>query len=222
MSVSQLCRGAQVRSVIIFTVCRGRYSTCLLGCLLFRCPAIMFLPSWILYLALSPHLSTVVPQPAPTKTPEATPAPRRWVEGLDVSGADWPVINLADQARAGAQFAYIRCTYGAGRSSPRIPCRPTTDTFWSDGLEPHFNDHWQVAERAGLLIGAYHVADPRASSGGSQALFFWRNGGHRCRWSAHLSLVKCAEARLRGRSGDPDAAGRSFHRDGAGSSVRLQ
>lgn len=82
--------------------------------------------------------------------------------GHDVSAyqkdIDWPAARAK-----GARFVYVKAT--------------ESHTY----RNPLFRGQYDGARQAGLLRGAYHFALPNASTGGTQARYFLRNGG---RWTA--------------------------------------
>jgi len=80
------------------------------------------------------------------------------VPGLDVS-AHQPSISWSLVASAGAQFAYVKATEGAGI------------------INPDFAAQYNGAYQAGLTRGAYHFALPDRSGGAAQARYFVANGG---------------------------------------------
>jgi GH25 family lysozyme M1 (1,4-beta-N-acetylmuramidase) len=95
-------------------------------------------------------------------TPESTWMPTFGVQGLDVSNYQ-AGINWQQQWNMGARFAYIKATEGNYYSSPS------------------FGAQYQGARAVGMIRGAYHFANPMASSGADQARLFVRGGGG---WSA--------------------------------------
>ena len=80
------------------------------------------------------------------------------VQGLDVSeyqpSVDWP-----NQWSLGARFAYIKATEG---------------NYYTN---PLFGSQYSGSRSAGLIRGAYHFANPAASSGADQARIFVASGG---------------------------------------------
>ena len=84
------------------------------------------------------------------------------VQGLDVSKYQ-AGINWQTEWNMGARFAYIKATEGNYYTS-------TT-----------FSDQYLGSRAVGMIRGAYHFANPAASSGADQARIFVRNGGG---WSA--------------------------------------
>jgi len=93
---------------------------------------------------------------------EGTWMPSFGVQGLDVSKYQ-AGINWQTQWNMGARFAYIKATEGNYYTS-------TT-----------FSDQYQGSRAVGMIRGAYHFANPAASSGADQARTFVKNGGG---WSA--------------------------------------
>jgi uncharacterized protein with LGFP repeats/GH25 family lysozyme M1 (1,4-beta-N-acetylmuramidase) len=93
---------------------------------------------------------------------EGTWMPSFGVQGLDVSKYQ-AGINWQTQWNLGARFAYIKATEGNYYTS-------TT-----------FSDQYQGARAVGMIRGAYHFANPAASSGADQARIFVQGGGG---WSA--------------------------------------
>lgn len=79
-------------------------------------------------------------------------------QGLDVSSHQGSV-NWPDQARQGAQFAYVKATEG-------ITYR-----------NPHFAEQYNGSFATGLTRGAYHFALPDVSGGVRQADYFVSHGG---------------------------------------------
>ena len=94
-------------------------------------------------------------------TIEGTWTPTFGVQGLDVSYYQ-AGVNWQEQWNMGARFAYIKATEGNYYSSPS------------------FASQYQGARNAGMIRGAYHFANPMASSGADQARIFVQGGG---RWS---------------------------------------
>ncbi|MER7399582.1 lysozyme [Streptomyces sp. NPDC000151] len=86
------------------------------------------------------------------------PQPLAGVAGMDVSShqgnVDWPAAW-----RAGARFAIVKATEGAGYRSPK------------------FGQQYGGAYNVGMIRGAYHFALPNTSSGATQANYFVDNGG---------------------------------------------
>lgn len=93
---------------------------------------------------------------------EGTWMPSFGVQGLDVSKYQ-SGINWQTEWNMGARFAYIKATEGNYYTS-------TT-----------FSDQYLGSRAVGMIRGAYHFANPAASSGADQARIFVRNGGG---WSA--------------------------------------
>ena len=80
------------------------------------------------------------------------------VPGFDISG--WQESTDFEAAYAdGNRFVYIKATEGT--------------TYTSD----KFSSQYAGATEAGLIRGAYHFAQPAASTGAEQAQFFVENGG---------------------------------------------
>lgn len=80
------------------------------------------------------------------------------VPGFDISG--WQSsTDFAKAYAAGDRFVYIKATEGT--------------TFKSS----MFNTQYTGATNAGFIRGAYHFAQPAASSGAAQATYFAANGG---------------------------------------------
>lgn len=93
---------------------------------------------------------------------QGTWTPNFGVLGLDVSEYQ-PSVNWAQQWTMGARFAYVKATEG---------------NYYTN---PIFNNQYSGARNAGLIRGAYHYANPAASSGADQARIFVAGGGS---WSA--------------------------------------
>lgn len=93
---------------------------------------------------------------------EGTWMPSFGVQGLDVSKYQ-SGINWQTEWNMGARFAYIKATEGNYYTS-------TT-----------FSDQYLGSRAVGMIRGAYHFANPAASSGADQARIFVQNGGG---WSA--------------------------------------
>ena len=89
------------------------------------------------------------------------------VPGLDVSDHE-PSVDWSAVAAAGAQFAFIKATEGAGQVSA------------------DFAAQYDGAHQAGLIRGAYHFALPNQSSGSAQASYFVDNGGG---WTANSQTL---------------------------------
>lgn len=85
-------------------------------------------------------------------------APTFGVLGLDVSKYQ-PSVDWQQQWTLGARFAYVKATEG---------------NYYTNAL---FGSQYSGARGAGLLRGAYHFANPAASSGADQARIFVQNGG---------------------------------------------
>ena len=78
------------------------------------------------------------------------------IKGVDVSGWQHPDgarIDWLKVRKAGYRFAVIKCTQGL------------------DYVNEYFRDDALDAEAAGLVVGAYHFAEPSPESGGAQAEF---------------------------------------------------
>ncbi|MET1156389.1 GH25 family lysozyme [Arthrobacter sp.] len=90
--------------------------------------------------------------------PEGTWMPGFGVQGLDVSKYQ-AGINWQTQWNLGARFAYVKATEGNYYTS-------TT-----------FGDQYLGARSVGMIRGAYHFANPAASSGADQARIFVQSGG---------------------------------------------
>jgi hypothetical protein len=89
---------------------------------------------------------------------EGTWSPTFGVKGLDVS--KWQAdVNWQTQWNLGARFAYVKATEGNYY---------TSSTFAAQ---------YQGARQVGMIRGAYHFANPLASSGADQARIFVQNGG---------------------------------------------
>ncbi|MCB5273873.1 Lysozyme M1 [Arthrobacter sp. SO5] len=95
---------------------------------------------------------------ARTLTTEGTWRPTFGVQGLDASEHQ-PSINWQQQWNMGARFAYIKATEG---------------NYYTN---PIFGSQYDGARGAGMIRGAYHYANPAASSGADQARIFVRSGG---------------------------------------------
>lgn len=93
-----------------------------------------------------------------TISTQGTWTPSFGVLGLDVSKFQDPV-NWSQQWSSGARFAYIKATEG---------------NYYTN---PVFNSQYAGARNVGLIRGAYHYANPAASSGADQARIFVANGG---------------------------------------------
>lgn len=79
-------------------------------------------------------------------------------KGIDVSSYQG-TVNWTSVKSKGYSFVYIRSSLG----------QHTTDSA--------FSRNYTGATKAGLIRGAYHVADPRSSGGAAQADFFVAHGG---------------------------------------------
>jgi GH25 family lysozyme M1 (1,4-beta-N-acetylmuramidase) len=93
---------------------------------------------------------------------QSTWMPTFGVQGLDVSVYQ-SGVNWQEQWNMGARFAYIKSTEGNYYTSPV------------------FGAQYQESRAVGMIRGAYHFANPMASSGADQARTFVRSGGG---WSA--------------------------------------
>lgn len=93
---------------------------------------------------------------------EGTWSPSFGVKGLDVSYYQ-SGVNWQTQWNLGARFAYVKATEG--------------NYYTNDS----FGAQYQGARQVGMIRGAYHFANPLASSGADQARIFVQNGGG---WSA--------------------------------------
>src|SRR6185437_11544491 len=90
-------------------------------------------------------------------------APVVRARGIDESSFQHPAgakINWRLVARAGYRFAFIKSTEG---------------TYY---VNPHFKADAAAAKAAGLLVAAYHFANPANSSGKVQADYALRHGGY--------------------------------------------
>ena len=100
-------------------------------------------------------------------TTEALATEGTWMPGFGVQGLDVSYyqagVNWQQQWNMGARFAYIKATEGNYYTSPS------------------FAAQYQGSRGAGIMRGAYHFANPAASSGADQARTFFRSGGS---WSA--------------------------------------
>ena len=93
---------------------------------------------------------------------EGTWSPTFGVKGLDVS--KWQAdVNWQTQWKLGARFAYVKATEG---------------NYYTSAT---FAAQYKGARQVGMIRGAYHFANPLASSGADQARIFVQNGGG---WSA--------------------------------------
>jgi GH25 family lysozyme M1 (1,4-beta-N-acetylmuramidase) len=97
----------------------------------------------------------------------ATPGPAKTAavaRGVDLSAFQHPggaSIDWRSVARAGYRFAFIKSTEG---------------TYY---VNPYFKSDVAKAEAAGLLVGAYHFANPTRTSGTAQANYALRHGAYR-------------------------------------------
>ncbi|WP_307857034.1 GH25 family lysozyme, partial [Pseudarthrobacter albicanus] len=95
---------------------------------------------------------------ARTLTTQGTWTPTFGVQGLDVSEHQ-PSVNWQQQRNMGARFAYIKATEG---------------NYYTN---PIFGAQYDGSRGVGMIRGAYHYANPAASSGADQARIFVRSGG---------------------------------------------
>ncbi|WP_326962271.1 GH25 family lysozyme [Arthrobacter sp. MP_M7] len=91
-------------------------------------------------------------------TAESTWMPRFGIQGLDVSYYQ-AGVNWQQQWNMGARFAYIKATEG---------------NYYSNAI---FGAQYRGARDVGMIRGAYHYANPAASSGADQARIFVKGGG---------------------------------------------
>ena len=135
---------------------RGRAGTGLAVALLATCLIVSGLagrPAPALARTRAPSVKTV-------RLASAARAPR----GIDVSSFQHPGgagINWRSVARAGYRFAFIKSTEG---------------TYY---VNPYFKTDAAAAEAAGLLVAAYHFANPSRTSGQAQARYALRHGAYR-------------------------------------------
>ncbi|MHA7220744.1 GH25 family lysozyme [Arthrobacter sp. RHLT1-20] len=98
---------------------------------------------------------------------EALTTQSTWMPGFGVQGLDVSYyqagVNWQQQWNMGARFAYIKATEG---------------NYYSN---PIFGAQYQESRGVGMIRGAYHYANPAASSGADQARIFVQGGGG---WSA--------------------------------------
>ena len=98
---------------------------------------------------------STTPTPAPTPTPTPTPAPLPTplpgtTEGIDIS--HWQgTINWTKVAAAGKRFAFMKAS---------------EDTWYVD---PTYQTNRAQAKENGMLVGAYHFAQPNATIGSATA-----------------------------------------------------
>ena len=97
-----------------------------------------------------------------TAVTEGSWSPSFGVKGLDVSYYQ-PGVNWQTQWNLGARFAYVKATEG---------------NYYTN---PLFAAQYNGARQVGMIRGAYHFANPLASSGADQARIFVKSGGG---WSA--------------------------------------
>jgi len=88
--------------------------------------------------------------PVPAETPGPSPTPGGLTEGIDVShwqgSIDWPTV-----AAAGKKFVFMKATES------------------TDFVDPNYTANEAGAKAAGLLVGAYHYADPDTTPGDGAA-----------------------------------------------------
>lgn len=89
---------------------------------------------------------------------EGTWTPTFGIKGMDVSQHQ-PSINWQQQWNLGARFVYIKATEG---------------NYYTN---PIFSTQYSGSRAVGMIRGAYHFANPAASSGADQARIFVQNGG---------------------------------------------
>lgn len=100
------------------------------------------------------RVSKTAPAPKTTTSPADTPL----VSGMDVSA--WvPDINWSNAKADGGKFVYIKATEGTYYQSPL------------------FSSQYSGARAVGIVVGAYHFANPPTSSGTAQADYFAAHGG---------------------------------------------
>jgi GH25 family lysozyme M1 (1,4-beta-N-acetylmuramidase) len=104
---------------------------------------------------------TPTPKPTPTPTPTPTPVPTptlpatpTWIEGIDIS--HWQIdgktpIDWAKVAAAGKQFVFLKASEATDYADPTYPRSRSG------------------AKANGLLVGAYHFAQPDATLGDAVA-----------------------------------------------------
>ena len=93
---------------------------------------------------------TPTPKPSATPAPTPTPSPGKTIEGVDIS--HWQgTINWTSVAGAGKKFAFMKAT---------------EDTNYTD---PTYTSNRSSARSAGLVVGAYHFAQPSATVGNGAA-----------------------------------------------------
>ncbi len=99
---------------------------------------------------------SVAPAPSPMASAKAyTPT---GVLGIDVASYQ-KNISWRSWAASGRQFAYVKATEG---------------TYYKN---PYFGSQTSGAAAVGMMRGAYHFANPKSSSGTTQAAYFVKNGG---------------------------------------------
>jgi GH25 family lysozyme M1 (1,4-beta-N-acetylmuramidase) len=111
-------------------------------------------------LVMSLVLAGLMGRPVPASASSRAQAAR----GVDVSSFQHPGgarIDWRSVARAGYRFAFIKSTEG---------------TYY---VNPYFKSDVAEAEAAGLLVAAYHFANPTRSSGKAQADYALRHGAYR-------------------------------------------
>ncbi|WP_249777172.1 GH25 family lysozyme [Arthrobacter sp. C9C5] len=101
-------------------------------------------------------------QAGSTAVTEGSWSPSFGVKGLDVSYYQ-SGVNWQTQWNLGARFAYVKATEG---------------NYYTN---PSFAAQYKGARQVGMIRGAYHFANPLASSGADQARSFVQGGGG---WSA--------------------------------------
>ena len=115
-------------------------------------------------LVASPLAGHAVTQPAsaagqptagqPVAAASVATQPRR-IAGIDVSKYQHPTgkpIDWVKVRRSGKVFAFVKATGGSNR------------------IDPWFRREWAAAKRAGMIVGAYHYADPTRSADAQAAL----------------------------------------------------
>src|ERR1700691_4456305 len=110
-------------------------------------------------LVMSLVLAGLMGRPVPASASSRAQAAR----GVDVSSFQHPGgarINWRSVARAGYRFAFIKSTEG---------------TYY---VNPYFKADATAAEAAGLLVAAYHFANPADSSGRAQADYALKHGAY--------------------------------------------
>ncbi len=113
-------------------------------------------------LAMSLALAVLLGEPVMASA--RSNAGRVAARGIDVSSFQHPGgagIGWRSVARAGYRFAFIKSTEG---------------TYY---VNPYFRTDVARAEAAGLLVAAYHFANPASSGGAAQASYALRHGAYR-------------------------------------------